>query len=120
MATTTEPRGASDKSLPTLASELWQLVLAYAKQETLVPIKGLGRFLGYGVAGSALLSVGLLMWVLALLRALQTETGTSFTGNLSWLPYVITLSVCGVVAALAARAIGSHKRRARRKGTVVA
>lgn len=118
MATTTDPRRTGDKSLPTLVGELWQLVLTYAKQETVVPIKGLGRFVAFGVAGSLLLSLGLLLWVLALLRALQTETGTRFTGNLSWLPYVITLVGCAVVAGLAARAIGSHKRRARRKGTV--
>lgn len=118
MATTTEPRRAGDKSLPTLATELWQLVLTYLKQETLHPLKGLLRFLGYGIVGSALLSVGLSMWLLAMLRALQTETGTRFTGNLSWLPYVITLVIGGIVAGLAVRAIGSTKRRARRTGTV--
>lgn len=118
MATTTEPRRAADKSLPTLATELWQLVLSYLKQETVEPLKGLLRFLGFGILGSALLSLGLAMWLLAGLRALQTETGTSFTGNLSWLPYVITLAVGGIVAMLAVRAIGSHKRKAARKGTV--
>ncbi|MGI8684337.1 MAG: hypothetical protein ACR2MO_04480 [Acidimicrobiales bacterium] len=118
MATTTEPRRGSDKSLPTLATELWRLVLGYAKQETVEPLKGLLRFLGFGVAGSALLSLGLSLWLLALLRALQTETGTRFTGNLSWLPYVITLAVGALVAGLAVRAIGSHKRKAARKGTI--
>lgn len=118
MATTTQPRRNGDKSLPTLASELWQLVLTYLKQETVEPLKGLLRFLGFGIAGSALVSVGALLWLLALLRALQTETGTRFTGNLSWLPYVITLVVGALVAGLAVRAIGSHKRRARRTGSV--
>lgn len=108
----------SAKSLPGLAAELWQLVLSYLKQETIVPIKGLGRFLALGVAGSAVLSLGLVLLALALLRALQTETDTTFAGDWSWAPYGITLVACGVVTALAARAIGSHKRRARRKGTV--
>ena len=67
---------------------------------------------------TAALFLGLLLWLLALLRALQTETGDHLTGNLSWLPYVISLAVGAVVALLAVRAIGSHKRRARRKGTV--
>lgn len=118
MATTTEERRASDKSIPTLATELWQLVVTYFKQETLDPLKGLLRFLGYGIIGSVLLSVGLSMWLLAMLRALQTETGTRFTGDLSWLPYVITLVVGAGVAGLAVRAIGSTKRKARRTGTV--
>lgn len=101
-----------------MAAELWQLVLSYLKQETIVPIKGLGRFLALGVAGSAVLSLGLVLLALALLRALQTETDATFAGDWSWAPYGITLVACAVVAALAARAIGSHKRRARRKGTV--
>ena len=111
---------SADKGLPTLAAELWQLVVVYLKQETVVPIKGLGRFLALGVAGSAVLSIGLLLLALALLRALQTQTETTFHGNLSWAPYGITLVACGLVAALAARAIGSHKRRAARKGAMAA
>lgn len=118
MATTTEPRRGSEKSLPTLATELWELVLAYLRQEAVDPVKGLLRYLRFGVAGGMLLTLGLLMWVLALLRALQTETGPHLTGSLSWLPYVITLVVCAAVAALAARAIFSHKRKASSKGMV--
>lgn len=109
---------SGEKGLPTLAAELWRLVVTYARQETVVPVKALGRFVALGVAGSAMLGVGLLLLVLALLRALQTETDTAFTGNLSWAPYAITLVACALVAGLAARAIGSHKRRARRRGTV--
>ncbi|HUR19102.1 MAG TPA: hypothetical protein VMZ51_09255 [Acidimicrobiales bacterium] len=99
-----------DKSLPTLASELWAMVITYVKQETIVPIRGLGRFIALGLAGSATLSVGLLLLSLALLRALQTET-TAFAGDWSWAPYGITLVASGLVAALAARAITSHRRR---------
>lgn len=118
MATATEPRRAAEKSLPTLATELWQLVVAYAKQETIEPLKGLLRFVAFGIAGTTLLALGMLLWVLALLRALQTETGSTFTGHLSWLPYLITLVAAGMVAGLGARAIGSHKRRARRSGSM--
>lgn len=109
---------AAGKGLPTLASELWELVVTYLRQETIVPVKGLGRFVALGVAGSAVLSLGLLLLVVALLRVLQTETDTYFTGNLSWAPYAITLSVSAFIAAVAARTIGRHKRRARRKGTM--
>ncbi len=117
MATTTAPRRASDKSLPTLATELWQLVLGYLKQETVEPLKGMLHFLAWGVAGSLLLSVGLSLWLLGLLRALQTETGSHLAGNLSFLPYVLTMIAAVVVAGLAARAIGSQKRKAARKST---
>ena len=102
------------KGLPTHVVELKDLVVAYAKQETIEPIKGLGKFIAMGIAGSMMLSVGLVLLILALLRALQNETGDVLDGNLSWVPYLITVVVCGVVAALAARAIGAAKRRRER------
>ena len=80
--------------------ELFDLVTAYARQETLDPLKGAGRWLGLGLAGSVLLVLGSLELILALLRALQTESGSSFTGSLSWLPYLITVVVTTVVAVI--------------------
>ena len=116
MATSTEPRRAADKSLPTLATELWHIVLDYLKQEAVDPAKGLLRFVGYGIGGSLLLSLGLLLWVLGLLRILQTETGSHLGGHLSWLPYLITIVACAVVTGLAVRAIFSHRRKVSGKG----
>jgi hypothetical protein len=104
-------KSSKPKSLPTLAIELKDLVVAYAKQETIEPLKGLTRFVGVGVGGSVLLSVGLILLVLALLRGLQTEFASTFDGNWSFAPYVITLLFCGVVITMAARAIGAAKRR---------
>jgi hypothetical protein len=89
------------KSLPQVASELWELTKRYAKQETVDPLKGLGRFIGLGLAGMLLLGIGVVLLMLAGLRALQTETDTMFTGNLSWLPYVITLAGCVILIVLA-------------------
>jgi len=91
----------TDKSLPSLGSELVDLVRAYAKQETIEPIKGLARFVAFGVAGSALLGIGTLLVSLSLLRVLQTETGETFDGSWSWAPYLITLVLCAVVIGLA-------------------
>lgn len=102
---------ASSKGLPTLAVELKDLVVAYAKQETLEPIKGLGRFIAFGVLGSILLAMGLVLLVLSLLRLLQTELADTFDGNWSFAPYLITLVACTVVIGLAARAIGAAKRK---------
>ncbi|HET7487357.1 MAG TPA: hypothetical protein VFJ85_05465 [Acidimicrobiales bacterium] len=118
MATTTQERETRQKSLPTLANELWDLIVGYAKQETIEPLKGLRRFVARGVIGSFALTFGLLLWLLALLRALQTETGSTFTGHWSWVPYLLTAFAAGVVAILAVRAIGSAKRRARRTGSI--
>lgn len=89
--------------------EVKDLVIAYAKQETIEPIKGLGRYIAFGMAGSFLLSVGLVLLVLAGLRALQTETGSTFSGNWSWAPYFITLIGAAVVAGVAFSRIGDKK-----------
>ena len=100
------------KSVTAVASELWQLIVAYFKQEAIEPLKQLGRFLAIGFAGALLLSLGLVMLTLAGLRALQTETGSTFTGNWSWAPYPITLVGCALAAVLAARAITANRRKA--------
>ena len=84
----------------TSALELWELLRTYAKQETVDPMKGIGRFLGYGSGGSLLLALGVLFLSLSLLRALQTETDDHLTGNLTWVPYVVTLVItCLLVCA---------------------
>lgn len=93
------------KGITAEVGDVWQLLVAYFKQETIEEIKPLGRFALWGVAGSLFLSIGLVLLTLSGLRALQTETGTTFTGNLTWAPYLITLVGCGVIAGLAARAI---------------
>lgn len=88
------------KSIPQVATELWELSKAYAKQETIDPLKGIGRFLGFGIGGSILLGLGSVLLMLAGLRALQTQTDTTFTGNLSWAPYLIVVAAGVLIIAL--------------------
>jgi hypothetical protein len=93
------------KAIPDVVQELWELLKAYAQQETIDPLKGLGRYLGFGLAGAAMLALGLFFLAMAALRALQTETGDAFVGWRSALPYLIVLVLVGAVAALAASRI---------------
>jgi hypothetical protein len=88
------------KSIPQVATELWELTLAYAKQETVDPLRGLGRYLGFGVGGSVVFGFGSILLLLSMLRALQTETGTTFTGSLSWVPYLIVVLMAAVLVGL--------------------
>lgn len=107
------PTGAEkteDKGPGEVVNDLWQLVRDYAKQETVDPLKSIGRFLLWGVIGSVLLSLGILFGALALLRGLQTETGSSLTGSWNWVPYVATVVVTALIAALAVRAITKPNR----------
>lgn len=106
-----EEKAKKDKSLPGEAQELFQLVVGYAKQETLDPVKNLGRFIGYGMAGALLSSLGAVLLLLGGLRLLQTETGDTFDGNWTFVPYVVVLVVSGAIAAGAMKARSRGQRR---------
>lgn len=86
-------------------TDLKSMVVDYAKQETIEPLKGLGRYVGYGIGGSALVALGLVLLGFAGLRALQTETGSTFTGNWSFAPYFIVLLGLALIIGLLVRAI---------------
>jgi len=81
-------------------TQLLDTVKTYAKQETLGPLKGVGRAVGLGLAGALCLAVGTIILLVGLLRLLQTET-SAFEGNWSFVPYVIALVVAVVVVVLA-------------------
>lgn len=93
------------RSLPQLVLELRDLVVAYVTQETVVPLKRLGRYVAFGVLGSLLMGVGVTLLAVGVLRLLQTETGDTFAGDWSWAPYLIVVAVLivGAAAVWAAR-----------------
>ncbi len=103
--------GKGLSGLKSSGSEALQLVIDYVKQETLTPLKGLGRFMVFGVAGSVALAIGLVILAVGFLRFLQGETGSTFTGNLSWIPYLICTVVVVGVAAVAVMAISKGNGR---------
>jgi len=73
-----------------ISEELAVLLREYLKQQTVRPFRDLVRWLLWGLAGALLILSGVAMLALAGLRVLQAETGSSFTGSLSWLPYFIS------------------------------
>lgn len=84
-------------------SQVIDLVKDYARQETLGPIKGAGRWLAAGAAGAVLIGTGCVLLVLGALRMVQNEFGKSFRGSwTSLLPYlfafVASLAVMGIAA----------------------
>lgn len=85
------PVGASQsqqKGTGELVGDLWELIKSYAKQETLDPLKSIGRFLMWGLPGAILLTLGLLFGSLAILRGLQTETDAHLTGSWDYVPHL--------------------------------
>lgn len=81
-------------------NETIQMVKDYARQETLGPLKGWARYLGFGAAGSLVLGIGFVIAALGILRLLQTETSAFEGPSTSILAYLITLAVCVLVIAL--------------------
>jgi hypothetical protein len=90
------PKKTEDASV----SEVFDYVKAYALQETVGPLKGAGRWLGYGVAAALTLGLGLMFLLIGLLRVLQTEWDRSGTGSLSWLAYLVTFIVTVILLTL--------------------
>lgn len=99
----------SDKSLPELGKELVDLTVTYAKQETIDPLRTLGRRVGLGVAGSAVASAGLIFLLVGVLRLVQVEA--RLRGAWSWVPYLAAVAVAGAVAAFALKQIGGGRGR---------
>ena len=73
-------------------AELWELLVAYFKQETTEPLKSLGRVIAFGIAGSLAIGVGVVFFAIGGLRLLQDETDV-FHGNWSFVPYVIMITL---------------------------
>jgi hypothetical protein len=99
------------RRLPAGVSELVELVVAYAKQETVEPVRRQVKALGRGVAGGALLALGTVLLAVGFLRALQVELGGAgrpainpygtvghLSGDLSWVPYVGAAVFCLLVS----------------------
>lgn len=81
-------------------SELKEMVTEYAKQETVDPLKRLGDWLKWSVAGAVLLVLGVGFMTLGLLRLVQEEVD-SLDGGRSWIPYLISFGALLVVLLLA-------------------
>jgi LPXTG-motif cell wall-anchored protein len=81
--------------------ELKELLIAYAKQETVDPLKGLFRYVAWGLAGALLIGTGAMFVAIGALRALQGDRdGPHFTGNWSWAPYAIVVVGLLLIAGL--------------------
>ena len=109
MAPTPRPRDGHDGLSDSMNSS-WELLVAYTKQETVEPLKGIGKRIGLGMLGALVAGIGVIELVLALLRGLQGVE--SFTGSLTWIPYVITLLVVVLATAVVLRVIDGRRARA--------
>lgn len=86
-------------------NELLSLVTAYAKQETIAPLKNLGRYIAWGAIGIVMFSTGAVFATLTAIRVVQSETGRHLHGELTWVPYLAGMLVAVLGAAWAASKI---------------
>lgn len=91
------------KSPKETVDDLKTLVTGYAKQETVDPLKKLGSWVGFGLAGAMCMAVGSFLVGLGALRLLQSMSWTD--GHLSWAPYLIIFIALFVLIGLCVRAM---------------
>jgi len=93
------PRREDPKSFVELGTNALQTVVGYARQQIVDPLRSLGKFIGFGMAGAVITGVGLVLVLFGLLRLLQTESrdlvgGATQGGRwLSFAPYLIVIIV---------------------------
>ena len=84
--------------------ETYELVRDYAKQETVGPLRGAGRWLAFGLIGGFFIAVGIVVLLLAVLRVTQDLVLHAWwpekADGLSFVPYVVTLLVGVLVSAV--------------------
>ena len=99
-------------SLQRDVDEIRDLLVRYVKEETIQPLKDLGRYALYGAIGSVFVGFGSTLLLVGALRFLQGEFPV-LDGSLSWLPYLIVAVIAAIVIALTAWRIvsGAAKRR---------
>jgi hypothetical protein len=92
--------------------EIKDLAMRYIKEETIQPLKDMGRFVLWGTLGSILVGFGYLFLLLGALRFLQDQFKV-LDGTLSWIPYLIVVVLAAIIVALTLWRVvsGTAKRR---------
>lgn len=90
---------AKNKSMGETIQELRELLVAYARQETVEPLGKLKQYLGYGIPGAFLVTLGVYLVFMGIVRLVQHWDATA-SGYASLVPYAAGLIFLGVVAVI--------------------
>ena len=93
--------GFAEKTSGKSDQDVIDLVIAYAKQETVEPLRGAGRWILWGLASMVFICAGVLLVVLGALRLSQDLLGETFATSWSWVPYVVSMCACALVVLIA-------------------
>ena len=86
------------------------MLRSYFVQETVGPLRGLGRYVLFGLIGAIGVSLGVVFAALALVRVLQAETDV-FNANWSFVPHVAGAAFLLLAVAVLIRAIRPKHNR---------
>lgn len=87
------------------------MLVDYAKQETVEPLKSLGRYIGFGIAGALLMFLGVFFSGLATLRLLQSLDTFEGASWMSTVPYVATIAVLAIAIILIYLSMSRAKKK---------
>ena len=87
------------------SGDLPDLLRRYVRQETVDPLRNLGRFLGLGIAGSLMMATGVVLLGVGALRLLQDWS--VLDGSWSWVPYLVVAAALAMISVLAGRRISA-------------
>ncbi|MBU6515857.1 MAG: hypothetical protein KGL23_08345 [Acidobacteriota bacterium] len=94
--------------------EVRDLFVRYFKEQTVQPLKDLGRFVAFGALGSIFVAFGIVMGLLGVLRMLQALFPV-LDGSLSFIPYVIVVVLALLIGAIVVQRIfAGAARRSKR------
>ena len=88
--------------------DLVDLFRRYVRQETVEPLRSLGRYILFGAAGSVLVGVGMVLLAVGALRGLQVWG--ELDGRWSWVPYLVAALPLALAGVRAASLIGKSGR----------
>ena len=80
--------------------DLVDSVKVYAKQETIGPLRGAGRWLVFGLTAALSLGISMLFAVLGVLRLVQDVGGDALNGAWSFVSYLIALIAAVALVAI--------------------
>jgi hypothetical protein len=84
-------------------------VVQYARQETVGPLRGAGRWLVFGMCGAILVGAATVMGVLAALRLVQDLSGGALDGAWSFVPYLVAFVAAVSLTAVSLSRIGGSE-----------
>ena len=89
------------------SGDMLDMLRRYLRQETVDPLRAVGRFLLFGASGSLLIGSGLVLIAVGGLRSMQAWG--VLEGSWSWVPYIVVATALSGLAVLAVSRIGGER-----------